>query len=85
MVELKANNLNCNTTEAKIVATSRVAKESIWLSQLMSDLVIIKKILCLRLDNKAAIRLAENHEFHRQTNHSRVRFFFIREVVTSVS
>lgn len=72
-----------STTEAEIVAASEAARETVWLSRLLKDLVVLKKIPCLRVDNEAAIRLAENPEFHRRTKHIRIRHFFVRELVTS--
>lgn len=37
---------------------------------------------CLRVDNEAATRLAENPEFHR-AKHILVRYFLVRELVKS--
>lgn len=72
-----------STTEAEIVAASEAARETIWLARLLNKIVVLKNIPCLRVDNEAAIRLAENPEFHRRTKHIRVRHFFVRELVTS--
>lgn len=71
-----------STTEAEIVAASEAAKEIIWLNRLIGSLTETNKPK-LHVDNEAAVRLAENPEFHRRTKHIRIRHFFVRELVTS--
>ena len=70
-----------STTEAEVVAASEGARECIWLIRLMNDLVGLKETPILQVDNEAAIRLAENPEFHKRTKHIRIRHFFVRELV----
>ncbi|BES89629.1 Reverse transcriptase (RNA-dependent DNA polymerase) [Nesidiocoris tenuis] len=73
--------VSISTTEAEIVAASEAGREIAWLKRFLSELVDIKAIPELQVDNEAAVRLAENPEFHRRTKHIRVRHFFIRELV----
>jgi len=72
-----------STTEAEIVAASEAAREIIWLKQLFTELGQLKDAPKLQVDNEAAIRLAQNPEFHRRTKHIRIRHFFVRELVTA--
>lgn len=70
-----------STTEAEIVAATEAAKEIIWLSRLYSQVKKFKNIPILFVDNAAAVRLAQNPEFHRRTKHIAIKHFFIREKV----
>ena len=72
-----------STTEAEIVAASEAAREIIWIKRLLTELGQLKETPALQVDNEAAIRLAQNPEFHRRTKHIRTRHFFVRELVTS--
>lgn len=71
-----------STTEAEIVAATEATKEIIWLKRLYSELIGFKDIPELQIDNNAAIRLAQNPEFHRRTKHIALKHFFIREKVS---
>ena len=72
-----------STAEAEIVAASEAAKEVIWLSRLLNELSTLKKIPVIRIDNEAAVRLAENPENHRRTKHIQRKHFFIRELISN--
>lgn len=72
-----------STTEAEIVAASEAARESIWLARLLRGITNLDDLPVLYVDNEAAVRLAENPEFHRRTKHIRTRHFFVRELVTN--
>ncbi|CAA9995330.1 unnamed protein product [Nesidiocoris tenuis] len=71
-----------STTEAEIVAASEAAKEMVWLKRLLKDMGVVSEKPALHVDNEAAIRLAQNPEFHRRTKHIQLRHFFVRELVT---
>ena len=72
-----------STTEAEIVAASEGAREIVWLTRLFKDMINLKGTPELNVDNEAAIKLAENPEFHKRTKHIRIRYFYVRELVTS--
>ena len=73
-----------STTEAEIVAASEAAREIIWVKRLLVEFGQLKNITpVLQDDNEAAIRLAQNPEYHRRTKHIRLRHFFVREQVTA--
>lgn len=71
-----------STTEAEIVAANEASKEIIWLSRLFRGIVKMGTIPVLMVDNAAAVRLANNPEFHRRTKHIAIKHFFIREKVS---
>lgn len=70
-----------STTEAEIVAANEAAKEIIWLSRLFEGISKLKEIPVLQVDNSAAVRLAQNPEFHRRTKHIAMKHFFVREKI----
>jgi hypothetical protein len=76
-----------STCEAEYMALKEIVKEGLWVSRLITYLntqlqlklqVNIPKILC---DNEAAIKLAENPEFHKRSKHIDITYHFIRETV----
>jgi hypothetical protein len=71
-----------STIEAEIVAASEAAREIVWLKRLLSAMTTISETPQLQVDNEAAVKLAQNPEFHRRTKHIRIRHFFVRELVT---
>lgn len=72
-----------SSTEAEVVAASEGARELIWMKRLFKELTQAKRTPQLFVDNEAAIRLAQNPEFHNRTKHIRIRHFFVRELVTA--
>lgn len=71
-----------STTEAEIIAANECAREVILLKRLFLCITKLYGIPILQVDNTAAIRLAENPEFHRRTKHISIKHFFIREKVS---
>ncbi|CAA9994716.1 unnamed protein product [Nesidiocoris tenuis] len=71
-----------STTEAEVVAASEGAREMIWLKRLVAELTELKQTPVLYVDNEAAIRLAQNPEYHKRTKHIKTRHFFVRELVS---
>ncbi|GBN94174.1 hypothetical protein AVEN_264091-1 [Araneus ventricosus] len=67
-----------STTESEIVSANEAAKELIWLKRLISGVSFLKELPTIYVDNNAAIRLAQNPEFHRRTNHINLKHFFVR-------
>ncbi|KAG5871046.1 hypothetical protein JTB14_021193 [Gonioctena quinquepunctata] len=70
-----------STTEAEIVAASEAAREIVWLKRLFEEIIVLRAVPTLIVDNGAAIKLAENPEYHRRTEHIHIRHFFVRELV----
>ena len=71
-----------STTEAEVVAASEATREVVWLKRLLNEIVGLADIPAIRIDNEAAVRLAQNPEYHRRTKHIQTRHFFVREKVT---
>jgi hypothetical protein len=70
-----------STTEAEIIAASEAVKEIIWLMRLFRSLNVVLSVPVSQVDNCAAVRLAQNPEFHRRTKHIDLKNLFIREKV----
>ncbi|KAG5862532.1 hypothetical protein JTB14_022769 [Gonioctena quinquepunctata] len=70
-----------STTEAEIVAASEAAREIVWLKRLFEEIIVLRAVPTLMVDNEAAIKLAENPEYHRRTKHIHIRHFFVHELV----
>lgn len=70
-----------STTEAEVIAASEAAKEVIWLRRLLQGIVNLKEVPTLQVDNRAAVKLSHNPEYHRRTKHIEIRHFFVREKV----
>ena len=80
----KQTSVAISTTEAELVAASEASKEIIWLKRLMNEMTTLESIPILNIDNESTLKLAQNppYEFHQRTKHIRVRYFFVRELVT---
>lgn len=50
---------------------------------MFEEILQIKTQSVLMVDNEAAIRLAQNPEFHNRTKHIHLRHFFVREMYTN--
>lgn len=70
-----------STAQAEYIAASEAAKEVVWLSRLYNQIVALKSVPKLFVDNASAIKLAKNPEFHKRTKHIDVRYHFVRERV----
>lgn len=70
-----------SSTEAEIVAASEGARELMWMKRLFKELMNSSHTPSLFVDNEAAIKLAQNPEFHNRTKHIAIRHFFVREKV----
>ena len=74
-----------STTESEIVAATEATKEIVWLKRLFSDVIKLRQTPILQVDNSAAVKLAQNPEFHRRTKHIDLKYFFVREKVVDRS
>eukprot|EP00965_Chrysotila_dentata_P209998 6185623-Pleurochrysis_carterae.AAC.1 len=71
-----------SSCEAEIVAASEATKEAVYLRALLADLGYARSTpTFLAMDNKSAIDLAYNPEYHLRSKHIDRRHFFVREKV----
>ena len=71
--------VSLSTTESEYIAAAHTAKEALWLRQLMRELFTpILQSTTLYCDNKSAIALANDNQYHARTKHIDVRYHFIR-------
>ena len=71
--------VSLSSTEAEYIGLTSAVKELIWLNQLLSELNRQVFQLVIYCDNKSAICLAKNPEFHARSKHIDIRHHFIRE------
>ena len=75
-----------STMEAEYVAITHAAKEALWLHSLLSQIFdITPPSTILFSDNKSAIKLTKDHQYHARTKHIDIRFHFIRYIVENGS
>ena len=75
-----------SSTEAEYVASTKAAKETIWLRRLMHDLKQdVSHPTPLFIDNRGALLLAKNPIHHNNTKHIDVRHHYVRECVADGS
>lgn len=77
-----------STTEAEYVAATHAAKEGLWIRSLITEIFgnnILTSPTNLFSDNKSAIALAQEHQYHARTKHIDIRYHFIRWVIENGS
>ena len=74
-----------SSCESEYVAAAEAAKEAIYLSNLIAQMGFTEAThpIIIRADNQASIKLANNPTNHNATKHIRVRFHFIRDLISS--
>ena len=72
-----------STTEAEYMAMCQAAREAIWLRQLLTELGLHQESVQVYADNKGAIALGKNPEFHKRSKHIDVQYHYVREQVQS--
>lgn len=82
----RQDTVSLSSTEAEYVAATEAVKEAVWLRRFINDLrlpgVQLPSVK-LHIDNRSAIKLANNPENHRRTKHIDAKHHYIREVVES--
>ena len=75
-----------STTEAEYVAITHAAKEAIWLWSLILQLFQLDlETTTLFSDNKSAIELTKDHQYHPHTKHIDIHFHYIQYIVENGS
>jgi hypothetical protein len=70
------------SSEAEIIALSEGCKDLVYLEQLLSPLVKIKKPMAVFIDNQATIALVSQPVNNRRTRHINARHMWMRDLVT---
>ena len=71
-----------STCEAEYMAQAQTAQEAIWLKGFLQELDLLQPgPTTIFADNRGAIKLAENPEFHKRTKHIKIKYHFIRELI----
>jgi hypothetical protein len=78
--------VSLSTTESEYVAATHAAKEAMWLRSLISQVFgqaanQVTEPTTLFSDNKSAIALSQNLQYHARTKHIDVRYHFIRWII----
>ncbi|GJS64539.1 retrovirus-related pol polyprotein from transposon TNT 1-94 [Tanacetum coccineum] len=71
-----------STTEAEYMAITEADKELVWLKNFLKELDRAQTECRLFCDNQSAINLAKNLMFHGGMKHIKIRYHYIRELVS---
>ncbi|GJY15046.1 retrovirus-related pol polyprotein from transposon TNT 1-94 [Tanacetum coccineum] len=71
-----------STTEAEYMAIAEAGKELVWLKNFLEELDRAQTECVLFCDNQSAIHLMKNPVFHGRTKHIKIRYHYIRELVS---
>jgi hypothetical protein len=82
----KQNTVALSSMEAEYMSATRAAQEAVWWRSFFNGIgVDASKPIALLCDNKGAIDLAKNPEYHARSKHIDTRHHFIRERVADKS
>jgi len=71
-----------STVEVEYVVAMHAAKECIWLHRLAGDILPpLPESTTLHCDNQAALKLAQDNNYHTQMKHIDIWYHFIQDVV----
>jgi transposase InsO family protein len=73
-----------SSCESEIMAETQAAKEAIWLSNFLSEILQQKQVaVVIHCDNQGAIALAKNDQFHAKSKHIHIREKWVQEAVAA--
>ena len=71
-----------SSCEAEFVALTEVAKDILWIRQLLTEMRFrVSTPTVIFIDNQAAQALAENPVAHNRTKHMDIKYFWIRQEI----
>jgi len=71
-----------SSCESEIMAETQAAKEAIWLSNFLGEILQQKQVaVVIHCDNQGAIALAQDDRFHARSKHIHMRHKWIQEAV----
>lgn len=65
-----------SSCEAEFMAAMEAAKQAIWLTELMKEILSIDEKVIIKIDNKLAIALTKNPVFHGRSKHILSKYHF---------
>lgn len=77
----KQDSVAISTCEAEYMAQSLAAQEAVWLGELWQEMGLGDNKVKIYADNKGAIALASNHEYHKRSKHIAAKYHFTRDLV----
>ncbi|KAJ9567756.1 hypothetical protein OSB04_003722, partial [Centaurea solstitialis] len=80
----KQDTIADSTTEAEYIATSDAAKETVWLRNFLSDLIVVASIsrpIDIFCDNSGAVAQAQEPREHHKSRHVLRKYHLIREII----
>ena len=71
-----------STTEAEYVAATTCACQAIWMKRILKEIEHEQdEEMILFCDNASTIKLSKNAVLHGKSNHIRVRYHFLKELI----
>lgn len=70
-----------STCEAEYIAASASAKEGMWISRLINEIIEIKSIPIMYMDNMSAINIASGSAASDRTKHIDLRIHYLKQLV----
>ena len=68
--------------EAKYVTACSASCEAVWMWKLLSDLFDLQMdATYIHCDNQSCVKLSENLVFHDKSNHIKIKYHYIRDMV----
>ncbi|GKA86888.1 retrovirus-related pol polyprotein from transposon TNT 1-94 [Tanacetum coccineum] len=71
-----------STTKAEYMTIAEAGKELVWLKNFLEELNRAQTECVLFCNNQSAIHFSKNPVFHGQTKHIKIRYHYIRELVS---
>ena len=71
--------------EAEYVACSSAIQEAVWLRRFLQHLKIVKttfELMMIYCDSMVALAYAKDPKYHGKTKHIKIRYQFVRDMIT---
>lgn len=70
-----------STTESEFIAASLGIRETLWIRQLLKELLVdeVEKPTSIYIDNQGALKIIRNNQIHSKTKHIDIKFMLARD------